>query len=622
MDFLKRKNFPVVAGFMIVVLIFSCEQDLTTIGSGVIGGEPFATGKVEYDVFAFNKKIEAVQTNKLPLYQLGTFDDPIYGKTNAIITTQIQLPVGANPSFGAFSQSVEDNSETDDRAATIPENETIIEALLYIPYLTKGDGLTDSDRDGVDDIFDDEPNDPTNDSDGDGLSNNEENSGGTDPLNADTDGDGETDDVDDDTDTSMVVRRIDIDSIYGNRETPFTLKVESSNYFLRDRDPNTDFIEDELYFSNQILTNGPSEVLFEGGVDISDFQILVQGGEDDPDTEVDESEQFEKIAPGIRVPLNSAFFQENILDQEGTSNLLSQANFNEFLRGIHLTIEPNEGDEHYLLLDLRQATILLKYKYDAVDNNGTADDTSDDVIEKRERDFTMNLLRGEQNGSFTGNAVNTFITETLPAEITDAVQDTVNNANRIYLKGGAGTYAEIRLFDNDGDESAEAINQIRTNKWIINEANLVFYVDRDRLDAEGVVVEPPRLYLYNARTNQPLFDANLDRIDNTNSLASYPFYGGILEENNGKGVKYSVRITSHINNMIVRDSANAKLGLTITSDIRSIGSIDTMIGNDELIELPVISTISPLGTVLFGSNVDAANADKKLKLEIFYTEAN
>ena len=39
-------------------------------------------------------------------------------------------------------------------------------------------------------------------------------------------------------------------------------------------------------------------------------------------------------------------------------------------------------------------------------------------------------------------------------------------------------------------------------------------------------------------------------------------------------------------------------------------------------QLPVAPTLSPLGTVLFGSNVSSANEDKKLQLEIFYTVAN
>jgi hypothetical protein len=39
-------------------------------------------------------------------------------------------------------------------------------------------------------------------------------------------------------------------------------------------------------------------------------------------------------------------------------------------------------------------------------------------------------------------------------------------------------------------------------------------------------------------------------------------------------------------------------------------------------EIPVASTIMPLGTVLFGSNVSEANESKRLNLQIFFTEAN
>jgi len=344
--------------------------------------------------------LEANQTNKLPLYQVGTFDDPIYGKTEAIITSQIQLPAGANPTFGVFSQLIEDNADDDNRAATIEENETIIEAILYIPYLTK-EGITDSDGDGVDDFFDEDPNDPNSNSDDDDLTDSQEMAGGTDPLNADTDGDTIPDHEDDDTDISMVVKQVDIDSIYGSRENPLKLKVEQSTYFLRDLDPNSNFLEDQEYFSNQDIPSFASEVLFEGDIMISNKQILIQQGEDDPETEdVDESEQFSKIEPGIRVQLDSDFFQEHVLNQEGTSNVLSQANFNEFLRGIHISIESaEEGKNHYLLLDLRQATITLNYKYNSLNINGTPDDSSDDEVEIKESVFTMNLLRGEANGS-------------------------------------------------------------------------------------------------------------------------------------------------------------------------------------------------------------------------------
>lgn len=625
MNFLNRIKFPALAGILLVVALVSCEQDLTTIGSGVIGGEPFITGKETYDVFAFNKKVEAVQTNKLPIYQLGTFEDPVYGAIEARITSQMVLP-GGSIQFGTFSQQNEDLGPDDANPSRIQENERVKEVILYIPYLTKPIALQDRDLDGVDDAFDADPSDPNSDSDNDGLTDNQEKAGGTDPLNEDTDGDGVKDDVDDDNMNVSVARRIDIDSIYGNRETPFKLKVQRSTFFLRDLDPNSNFQEAQEYYSNQRFSPDfvSNSLLADGAesteVVIDDFEIEIPRQDDPETTDVDESALFNKVNPGIRVELDSAFFENNILKKEGGLELLSQANFNEFFRGMHLSIIPELGDNHYLLLDLRRATISVTYEYDSVDTNGTPSDRTDDEVVTKESTFTMNLLRGDNTGNVTGNAVNTFIKDDLPAEIENSL-DAPENASRIYLRGAGSTFAELNLFDRVNGRVA--INEMKANKWVINEASLVFYVDQATLEAAGGSIEPPRLYLYNAETNTPLFDARLDQLDQTNSLASFPLYDGVLEkDSNDKGVKYSVSITSHINNLIVRDSTNATLGLTITPDIRSTGAVKAMLANNVEKDLPVISTISPLGTVLFGSEDVSGNEGLKLKLEIAYTEAN
>ena len=99
-------------------------------------------------------------------------------------------------------------------------------------------------------------------------------------------------------------------------------------------------------------------------------------------------------------------------------------------------------------------------------------------------------------------------------------------------------------------------------------------------------------------------------------------YDGIIKKSSDdKGEKYTVRITDHINNLVFRDSTNATLGLTITPDIEFIGVNNAMFNDGEM-EIPVAPTLSPLGTILFGSQVDETNLNKKLKLEIFYTETN
>ncbi len=617
MKFLNRIASSAILVTVLVLAFISCEEDLTTVGSGLIGTDPFTNDKAVYDVFAYNKNIQAVQTNKLPLYQLGTFNDPLYGKTEARITSQVSLSI-PNPVFGSFSQQTENGAQTDGNASTIDENETVTEVFLHIPYLRPSNA--DRDGDGVEDEFDVDPDDPNSDSDGDGLTDNQERVLGTDPLNPDTDGDGILDGDDDNTNIPAFPKKFVLDSIFGNRAVPFPLKVERSTYFLRDLDPNSNFQEAQAYYSNQQFSpNFVSDVLFDGEVTISNEEMLFFK-EDDPETEdIDESEEVEtRLAPGIRVALNADFFQSTILDMEGSSELFTAANFSDYFRGIHMSIPG--GHEMLLLLDITQATITINYEHDSIDTKGTTD-TSDDEATKLNKSYQLRLItRSTQNNITTtnGNAVNTFINEAYPASISDNL-DTNANAERIYLKGSAGIYSEIKLFDENNGQ--EIINQIKANNWIINEANLVFYVDRNALDAAGNVIEPPRLYLFNAETNAPLYSNRTDNFNQTSSLGSYLDYGGLLEKSNNKGIKYKIRITEHLNNLIVRDSTNATLGLAVTSDIRSSASRSALLNSTEAV-LPVLSTVNPLGTILIGSNVGPIEQDRKLKLEIFYTKSN
>ena len=610
MQLFRRTQFLILLGLATLIVTSSCEEEMTTIGAEVIGGEPFTTGKVVYDVFALNRKIEAVQTNKLPIYQLGVYQDSVYGRTVAQITSQLSLLGNqGNPVFGVYSQNVEDNADSDEDSATIDENETVKSVFFYIPFLQNPSG--DRDTDGVPDEFDVDPEDPNSDSDGDTLSDSQESITGSNPLDPDTDGDGIRDDEDDDTAAAQFPRRVDLDSIYGNRNQEFTLRIARSTFFLRDQDPATNFEQAQEYYSTQEFDpTFVGDILFEGSLQISDEEILIFA-EDDPDTEENEAEDVpERLQPGIRVELDKDFWQENFLDLEGQSELLSRANFNEFMRGIHLSITPSQ-EELLFLLDLTRATISIEYEFDRIEEGNP-------TVE--ERTYTMNLVTGGGNTPIQGNAVNTFINDQYPPEISDEL-DTSMNASRIYLKGGAGSFAEILLFE-DTPLADNIIADIRANNWIINEANLVFYVDQDAMTDVQLTEQPVRLYLYNLETNEPIYNA----VNETN-VADSPFgffldYDGFLESENNRGVKYTFRITEHINNLVVREEDNVVLGLTSTPDIRITGSTSArLIGNTDL-DLPVSSNITPLGTVLFGSNLTGAEEDVKLKLEISFTETN
>lgn len=595
MIFWNRPKFTAIVVIALVALLAACEKDLTTIGAGVIGSEPFDTNVAIFDVFSNTKKIRAVRTNRLPVYQLGTFIDPVYGKTEAKITTQVQLSA-VDPNFGDKSAGKEET----------PENETVESVYLYIPFLTNSPG--DADLDGVIDSLDKDPANPNSDTDGDNLTDNQEKSKGTDPLNRDTDGDGINDDVDNEFVRDQFARNFELDSIYGKRDKPFNLKVQRFTYFLRDLDPNTNFQEAQEYYSDQDFSAFATELisLDTTRITISPKEILLPKKED-PTTEIIESDQVVRLGPGIRVQLDKDFFQRNILDKEGSSELLTQANFSNFLRGIHFTLEPTEGEELLMLFDMRAANITISYSYTA-------------GIETKNKDFVLNFLTQQkptrtQTFPIVGNAVNTFKNEAYPPVILDEIVSK-ENAERIYLKGGAGSFAEIRLFDTI--RGREAIKTIKANNWIINEAHLVFYVD-----ATTDAIKPPRLYLYNLETNVPLIGRN-DVPAQANTLQSYPFYGGLLEGDGSAGseFRYTVKITDYINDLIARDGENAVLGLTITPDITIFNTSGAMLDDDTESDLPVAATLSPLGTVLFSGNADAANSAKKLQLEIFYTEAN
>ena len=604
MSFLNKFKFPALAGILLVVALVSCEQDLTTIGAEVIGGEPFKTDMVVYNVSAFNKKIEAVQTNQLPVYQLGVYNDPIYGKTEATITSQVQLQ-SANPTFGIYTE----NDELND-TEKIAENETIDSVVVHIPYFTD---ILDSDADGVPDALEsgDDILLATNDSDGDGVANNDETANGTNPLSTDTDGDGIEDGDDEINDATSFAKTFELDSIYGNREQNFGFKIEASTYFLRDLDPDSNFQDAQDYYSNQQFSPAfTDEVLFDNSsLTISNKETLFFTAQDDPDTpDVDESATVEsRFAPGLRVQLSTEgldFFQRNLLDKEGSSELLSSANFKNHFRGVHMSVTPSE-EELLFFLDLSNAQIEVYYHYDKIEDGETEVATSS---------FNLSLLAGSSTSGVVGNAINTFVNEDYPAEIVGAM-DTSDNASRIYLKGGAGSFAEIQLFEDEAE-----INLIKANNWVINEAHLIFYIDQDAVGTLGQ--EPPRLNLYNAETNLPLYNSVTEINSEDTALGVFLNYDGIIEKSGERGLKYTVNITEHINNIIIRDSINATLGLQVTSDIRVTGVNNVLLDNGDDKELPASAILSPLGTVLFGSAVSPAEEAKKLKLEIFYTETN
>ena len=595
------KYFPII---FISFLIFSCTKEYNTIGTEILKDDSFESRVENIDVYASQKIISPFNTTNLPIYQIGEISDNIFGSVKSSFITQLQLSQ-YNPSFGITSQEKE-NSGDPANITVIQENELVTDVYLDIPFFTN---RNDKDGDGVIDAYDVDDNDVNSDSDGDGVSDAVERANGTDPLNPDTDGDGIPDGQDDDTVNPNAGATVyDVDSLLGNFTDAFKLKIQEMDYYLRQYDPTDNFESRQRYYNdNTILENFTGQVLFDGEVQIDTNELIIYRDDDPETTDIDESEEVkERLSPRIRVPLNSDFFQSKLIDKEGSIDLTNNDNFNLYFKGIYINAY-DFSNPLMMILDFDSSEIVINYEYDKYNKNGTDDDLTDDTIDRESKDFKI---------TFFGNKINLIKKDPFSSEIITNVNSS-NNLSKIYLKGGEGLMAEINLFkDSQGND---LLQDIKSKPWLINEANLTFYVDRETIDLNGGLIEPFRIYLYDLDSNLPLVDYYIDDTQGPRRSEQKINHGGMLEvDSDQSGIKYKIRISEHVKNIVRKDSTNKKLGLVLSSSITNIFS--TELKNSELESSPTASVINPLGTVLHGPNPDQSNFDKRLKLELFYSE--
>lgn len=416
------------------------------------------------------------------------------------------------------------------------------------------------------------------------------------------------------------VRLYELDSVYG-KDNKFSLKVFESKYQLRTFDPANGG-DAQKYFSDEKnlvennkgtlqLNDGPpnqnTQFYFNNLETIlykldADGNYLNSAGQIIDNNDVGNRVVLERFAPGVWLDLNKAFFQNKILNAS-SDKLLNNNAFKEYFRGLYFQVESVEGKTAMAMLDFSKAKINIRYKADA-----SAGSTS-----RVRKSIVLNL---------TGTTVN-FLENSfaLPSESGD---------ERLYLKGGQGSFSYIDLFNKTELEDLRA--KVEANKWLINEANLTFYVDKQAM--QNVAYEPQRIYLYDMKNNKVLIDYNYD--PTTNSYfpkMSKVVIGGLVErETSGdkKAIKYKLRLTQYVNNLIKKDSSNVRVGLVVTEDINNVKSAylkNPFVMSDPMSPagtsynvkfLPVASVINPLGTVLHGTN--SADVDKRLKLEIYYTK--
>ena len=551
------KNIKLLSVFFII-LIYSCDKEFASIDSDVISAE----NAINFNTSSIDYPIVASNLRLNPV------------KSNNL--PSFMLGYNNNPFYGESKASFLGQVVPAEFSPSFGENVVLDSVVLTIPYYSRG---------------------------------------------VDTDDDGNI--------------SYEIDSVYGNTATK--LYVYKSNFYLRDFNPSGDFSDSQNYYSNGALSNSESinqseieaELLYESGIIGDGSDDFIPSSERIDLTSLDslgESYVVSSIAPAVRLKLNNPndnFWQSLFFENEGNPELINPNTFKEFFRGLYIKADGVNSEGSMMLLNFASSNTKLTIHYTSetsTDSDTDSGGTSSETITSQ-NEYVLN---------FTDNLVNIY-ENNFQVDVSNS--NTVEGDERIYLKGGEGYMSTVDLFGGDiQDDNGEMVNAFDhfknsfydeeneiANK-IINEAYIEFFVDQ----TQDIGSEPDRIYLYNFEQNTALIDYFLDQsVSSTTINAKINHLEPLTRDGDsitGEGVKYKIRITEHLNNLILRDSTNAKLALVVTSNVGSIDNFSILNSGEEERDFPSGAILTPKGTVLHGSQSE--DLDKRPRIKIYYTDPN
>jgi hypothetical protein len=383
-----------------------------------------------------------------------------------------------------------------------------------------------------------------------------------------------------------------LDSILGNQEAEFTLKVSRLTTFLNALDPNDltrnkEYYSDENYATSTELYSG----LFKPNKNDTVLYVnrsLFEGQESIDTIKKDD------LSPSIKLPLDKAQI-ENIFFSEATeTNLSSFENFVNFFRGILLEAEGTDGSLMSLLTV--NSSFVIYYTNEVltdettVDLNGDGDTDDLQVPVKTKRTLTLSML-GIETGVYSRNYAGANIESFLNTP------NKIEGEEKLFIQGSAGSNAELDIQID--------LEDLRSKNWLINGGILDLYVE----DSEDNRNVPEQLYLYNADNNSVITDVLTE-----SSIAGI---AGFLErdEDTNLPIRYRFVITDYLSELLEPDNSEDiytfRLKTYHPTDA-PVSIIDTIVKN---------FSWRSRGVVLKGNKLPLTD-EERLKLTIYYTEDN
>lgn len=223
-----------------------------------------------------------------------------------------------------------------------------------------------------------------------------------------------------------------------NGKTNFNIRVHEVTDFL--------FSNAQEVYSNKVVGIGNQIGGRSFNGDISSIKITKDS---------DNSDLYLRDAT-LRIPMDSAFFQNKIIRKASSPELADAASFIRYFRGIRLSVDETDG---YLFnFEPNSVVINLYYKKDRV-NNGTTT--------REEGTFTLDL--GSGNTHF-----NQILNDRSNTPLTTLAQDTIQGSKRVYAQGMGGPGFGLKIPDST---IAMIRDRYNTQKIGIISAKLRVYTD-------------------------------------------------------------------------------------------------------------------------------------------------
>jgi hypothetical protein len=557
---------------VLLSLIISCDKDFNQIGDGVIGdNNNLNLFSQEYSVKVEDKATGEVQTNNLPLNNLGFYNNDVFGTTKSEFVTQLAL-ANPNPIFI--------NSTLRNLADPIDPTRIIVDSVyLYVPYFSTKTATNETTGNAtytLDSII------------------------GSGKIKLDVFRSNDT----------------DLESGFGITDVP-----NSSNF------PKTTFS------NSQTLSSIAGTRLNDGVVSENDeFEFKsdeIRFYKNDPvtglpPTNLSTATVRERLAPGMFLLLNKNKFHDDVINAS-KSNLLNSKAFQSYYSGLAFKVTPLLANLKGVLnrINFAAGKITIVYR-----DKETTVTTNTKVIKKT---MVLNLIGNTRSViTNTSSSAYTSALNTISNPIYGDEKLYIKGG-----KGSLAIIDLFGGINKSSVSTTNDLALIKSEGRIINEANLIFTVDVPTIGAENTkILQPNRILLYDLDNKRPLVDFFTDFTTAIKPKFTKTTYGGIISAKTSNDqittATYKFRITDHIRNLVIRDSTNVRLGLVVTENV-SVNNVVNL-SNNFLTPpttitkpylnskyLPLMSVLNPLGTVLWGSFPKTSpNYAKGVKLEIKY----